>query len=297
MKGRKPEAAKEIGEDFMEFFKISQIAETFLSPSDWRQAFYYGGAFFLVLFAFQAIALYTVAKKAGYKHRWMAFVPFFSTYYIGVCGQKNKSLGMSAKLVGILAACMEVLLCAGFTLHYVGYSFAEPYIEYEQVPIYGIPFLQPMPIKLPDDKLYLSWAVFCFETLLTILEWVQLIYIFLQVMLVSAFFQTYAARRYFLFTVCSVLFPIQGILFFVVRNNAGMSYRDYIRLEQERRYRIYRQYNEQNNMYSQNGYNAPPRGGYNDGYGNGYADNRNRPENNDDPFGEFGNGHDDDPFK
>ncbi len=270
----------------MEFFKFAQVAETFMKPESWRMAMIYGAAGFLIVFVFQAIALYTIASRNGFKHKWMAFIPFLSTYYIGVCAHKNKALGLDSKLVGILAASFEFLLCAGYIMHYVGYHFAEPYITYEQIEIYGIPFLQAEPITNIAPEL--AWAGFCFQTLGDILEWVQLAYLFLQVMLVSAFFQTYAARRYFLFTVCSVLFPIQGILFFVVRNNSGMSYREYVMREQERQYRMYRQYS-QNNPYNQNGYSGqqPPRDGY-----NGYS----RPDTkDDDPFGEFGHS-DDDPF-
>lgn len=273
----------------MEFFRIVQVAETFMEPQDWRMAFIYGAAGFLILFIFQALALYTIATHGGIKHKWMAFVPFLSTYYIGVCARKNKALGLDSKIVGIIAACLEFALCAGYIMHYVGFHFVEDYIEYETREIYGMIFLEPQPIRNIDPDLV--WAGFCFQTLDIILEWVRLAYLFVQVMLFSAFFQTYAARRYFLFTIVSVIFPVvSGILFFVVRNNTGMSYREYVMREQERRYRMYRQYSR-NEQYNQNNYGQT---NYSDGpYG---YDGYNRPDTkNDDPFEEFGHS-DDDPF-
>ena len=102
----------------------------------------------------------------------------------------------------------------------------------------------------------------------------------MQIILLICFFQTYASRRYVLFALTSVLFPIMGILFFIVRNNKGVNYRDFIRAEQARQYQQYQQYqqNFNQNPYNQNPYNRNP---YN-----------NPPPSNggsgSDPFDEFG---------
>ena len=271
----------------MAFFTITQVAETFITLEYWRLAFIYGAAGFLIVFAFQAIALYTIATRNGIGHRWMAFIPILSTYYIGICARKNRALGLDSKVVGTALAVLELVLCVGYIMHYVGYHFAEQnnytFIE-EQPYFYGMVLRE---VKL-DQSIYassLAWAGFCFEILGEILDWIKLVYLFLQVMILSAFFQTYSARRYFLFTIISILVPVQGILFFAVRNNKGMSYREYLMREQERQYRMYRQYN-QNNQYNQpNNYN-------------GSSDYNGVPRQdikNEDPFNEFGSS-DDDPF-
>ena len=272
----------------MDFFRITQTAESLLEVEYWRMAFIYGAVGFLIVFVFQAIALYTIASHGGIAHKWMAFVTILSTYYIGICARKNKALGLDSKLVGIIAAALEFALCAGFTMHYVGYHFAEPYIVYvEAQEFYGFVLLEP---TIPNIDPELAWAGFCYLILGDILDWVNLIYLFAQIMLISAFFQTYAAKKYFLFTIASVLLPVQGILFFVVRNNTGMNYREYMMREQERQYRMYRQY-RQNNQYNQNNYGQ-------NNYGDrpyGYGENSRPEPNNEDPFEEFGNSNDD-PF-
>lgn len=271
----------------MEFFTIAQVVEMFMQPQNWRFAFLYAAPGFLVMYVFQAIALYTIASRGGIAHKWMAFIPFLSTYYIGVCARKNKALGMDSKIVGIIAASLEFVLCAGYAMHYVGYHFIQPHLEFEPIDIYGVTFLQANIDSNIGPEL--AWAVFCFKTLGEILDWVQLVFIFIQVMLLSAFFQTYAARRYLLFTILSVIFPIQGVFFFVVRNNKGMSYREYVMREQERRYRMYREFT-QNNQYNQNNY------GQNNYGERPYGYDAPRPETkNEDPFEEFGHS-DEDPF-
>ena len=130
--------------------------------------------------------------------------------------------------------------------------------------------------------------------------WVDLIFLALQVFVLSAFFQTFAARRYFLFTITSVLFPIQGILIFILRNNRGMNYREFMRREQERQYRVYQQYYRQNqgsDPYGQNGYQGGNYGDPYSGENSSYGGN----SGSSDPFSDLGNsggnkGGNDDPF-
>lgn len=273
----------------MAFFSFVQTAETFIEPTYWRTAMIYGAVGFLIVFVFQTIALYTVATRNGIANKWMAFVPVLNTYYIGVCARKNKPLGLDSKLVGIVIAVLELLLCAGYIMHYVGHYFAEPYIQIvSQQDYYGLPIYE---VSIPNIDPKLAWAGFCYLTLGDILYWISLLYSIMEILLISAFFQTYAPRRYFLFTIVSIFIPIvQGILFFVVRNNKGMNYREYLMREQERRYRMYRQYS-QNDRYGQNNYGQNSYGQSNYGY-NEYP----RPETkNEDPFEEFDKS-DDDPF-
>lgn len=277
----------------MDFFEYATIVQNFTTYDTRWVPYLVGGLCFAIVFIFSAVALYTIAKREGYGHKWMAFVPFFNTYYIGVCAQKNRVFNLDAKKVAMLTAILEALLVAGNILYYVSYELllAGNYIEIRmEDTAYGLAMTSySVSSTLPD---YLDWAAWCFLNLNTyILWWVQLIYLFLEVLVLSCFFQTYATRRYFLFTITSVLFPIQGILFFIVRNNTGMSYRDYMRREQERQYRMYQQYNRQNNnpynnSYNQNPYNQNPysQGGYNPPP----QDDRAAGNSDDDPFSEFG---------
>ncbi len=271
----------------MDFSRYIIVSSYFVTDKLWWLPIVCVGAFFAVVFALQAIALYTVASRSGYKNKWMAFVPFLSTYYIGVCAQKNKIFNrVDARIFSAVAAVMEFLLLGGSIVYYVAILLLarSGCLEITINEMTSM-VLAEIVGSIPNN---LFWAEWCFNNLYDyILSWFSLLFMFVQVLLLSAFFQTYSARRYFIFTVASALFPIQGIIFFIIRNNKGYNYREYLRLEQERRYRTYQQFQQQN--FSQNPYNQNPysRNGESGPYG-GYD---NRPSGGvkpEDPFAEFG---------
>ncbi|MDE6504891.1 MAG: hypothetical protein K2L42_03375 [Clostridia bacterium] len=282
----------------MDFFDYASIALQFVNADTIWIPLLVGALCFLNVFAFQACGLFVIAGREGYKHRWMAFVPFVNTYYIGVCGRKNRTFRtVDTKWLALAAAILEFLLVIGYIVSYVAQFKllnAGCVYEVEELGAYGLPVTSYVLRNVPAE---LAWAAWCYEILGYILMAFDLVFIALQVFVLSAFFQTYAARRYFLFTLTSVLFPVQGILIFIIRNNKGMNYREFMRREQERQYRMYQQFQQQN--FNQNPYNQNPYS-RNDGYGqNGY--NNQNPYNGgygsrsaggaqDDPFSEFGEG-------
>lgn len=284
----------------MDFFEYAELVQIFTNNETLWVSYLVGGLCFAVVFIFSAVALYTIAVREGYRHKWMACIPFFNTYYIGVCGQKNRCLNLDAKKVSMVTAIIEAILVVGYTVYYIGNSLLASggyMILVEETGYGGLNILSySLTSNVPAS---LSWAEWCFNYLDTyILWWLQLVYLFLDIMVLACFFQTFAARRYFLFTITSVLFPIQGILFFVLRNNTGMNYRDFMRREQERQYRMYQQYNRQqynpyNNPYNGNPYDNPynqnpySQGGYRSDPSQGTQGGT---SNADDPFAEYGGG-------
>lgn len=287
----------------MDFFKYASVASLFADKL-WVQLLV-GALCFAIVFIFQAVGLYILAGHEGCKNRWMAFVPFLNTYYIGVLGQKNRCIrGVSTKTLALILAVFEAILFSLYVFYYVGIAAVAPYYKPtgetttsmwsdQVVDVYGL-------VGVPDR---LAWAAWCYNVLGVILEWVQLAFLFLQVLVLSAFYQTFAARRYFIFTLTSVFFPVRGIIIFIIRNNRGMNYRDYLRREQERQYRMYRQYTGQNfndSPYNQNpysrSYSQPPQEDpFRDSFEKG---NENAKPQSDDPFSEFNfKKPDDDNFK
>ena len=118
----------------MDFFKYADFAEYFVSTNNRWLIYLVGGLCFLIVFIFQAVALYTIATKAGYKNRWMAFIPFFNTYYIGVCAQKNKCFNsINAKTIGLVTAIFEFVLVAAYIVYHVAFSLVEQYLYFEEV--------------------------------------------------------------------------------------------------------------------------------------------------------------------
>lgn len=284
----------------MDFSRYIIAASYFVTNKFWWLYILFICLFFAVVFVLQAIALYTVSSREGYKYRWLAFIPIVSTYYIGVCAQKNKVFNkVDTRIIGLVTAVLELLLIAGSAVYYAAsVSLASAGcldIKFNEM----TNLIEISAVGVPQS---LSWAVWCLDNLYDyILSWFNLVFMFAQVLLLSAFFQTYASRRYFIFTLASVIVPVQGIIFFVIRKNKGLSYRDFIRIEQERRYRTYQQYQQQN--FNQNPYNRNPYSNNRNMNNGPYADNggQQRQTPPDDPFAEFGgsgNGADNsDPFE
>lgn len=294
----------------MDFFKYTFISDTILrmltGTVDMRKSFVSGALLFAVLYIFQAVGLYTVAVRGGYKNKWMAFIPVLNTYYIGVCGQKNRFLKINTKIVSLIAAIAEGLLCVLCILYYVSYFQldAANCIRIESVPeMYTGLYQVSAEVDASHVPSYLFWTIWYMTYYGIFVDIISIVYLFSLIITLSCFFQTYAARRYFLFAFTSILFPVRGILIFAVRKNKGMSYAEYVRSVQERMYRQYR--NQQgNDPYNQNPYNQNP---YNQ---NPYSNENNRqsyPEEPhtqsrspepEDPFSEFGSakGNGGDPF-
>ncbi len=278
----------------MDFFELIYYAEFFISydASDPFKSFWMSlviaGALFLVLYVLQAVALWTISGREGYKHRWMAFVPILNTYYIGVVSDKNRFYHFPAKSISAALAVVELLLVIGNIIDYAVAGIVYAGNLYE--PVYSTYFdamiLSGYTASAAISNTWLGWI---FDNLdAYVLTWVNLVYILLHVLVVITFFQTYACRRYVIMSIASVFFPVKAILMFAVRNNRGLNYRDYVRGEQRRRYEMYQQYSDQNGGNNYGGYNpysgrpsAPPPG-------NPYSSSSGNSSSAEDPFDGLG---------
>lgn len=252
-----------------------------------------GGLMYAVVYTFRAIGLYTIANREGYKSKWMAFVPVLSTYYIGVCGQKNKFFNIKTRTIAIVAAITEVVIIGLFILYYVSFYNVAPYLkvrDFQEI-LWRNGSIIYNEWGLTDNFEFnypeLAWAGWCYRYLMSyVIDILELFYLLAMIVTLNCFFQTYSPRRYFIFTLFSILFPsVQGIFIFAVRNNKGVRYADYVRIMQEKMYRQYRsQQNFNQNPYNQNPYS----GGYNN-YSGQQA--QQQPQNSAEPeapFSEFG---------
>ena len=170
----------------------------------------------------------------------------------------------------------------GYILYYVAAFTIWDYIKWDLGP-YDLWYASGVD-GLPASMQWLSWIFFNLNDY--ILSWFELIFIVLKLFLLTAFFRTYSARQYMLFSIVGALLPLTGILIFAVRNNAGMSYSDYIRKVREQNYRMYQQ--QYGNPYNQNYNQNPYQGGY-DNSGS-YGGPSGAPT--EDPFDEYGSSSD-----
>lgn len=297
----------------MEFFSFSNISDMLVMLITGDPYYTYlwvslvvGAVCFAVLYALEAVALYTIAKNNGYGKRWMAFVPFFNTYYIGVLADKNKTFNTRTKnfslALAIIEACCVALnvlyTVAVFLLFSGNYLKAIPENFYNSAgELIGSVFTGKYElVGLPAN---LEWAWWVFSSMNSyILSFLELAYLVLAVFVLSSFFRTYSARNYMLFTILSIIFPIKALFMFCVRKNKGRNYVEYLRERQKRQYDAYQQYMRDQGGYNNNGYNGY--GNYQNGYYNGGAAQNGRPSAPEDPFGGLGesggNPPADDPF-
>lgn len=254
-------------------------------------------AVWLVLFILQGVGLAKMAKNAGVKHRWLAFVPFVDLLYMGrlvgscdVFGRKMKKPGiytMAASVVStvfcLAAVAAEILLFTVYRGNMVPNSEGYTYWELTGFGLFVYNFY-----RLSDFFLIIF----------------ELIYMILLFILLTGLYKKYYAKGYMILSWVGLLFPISRyIVVFVLRNNKAVDYEAYMRAKREEFLRRSRQnpygpYGGQYGPYNQGGpyggYNNGPYGGYNNGpYGaNGpNAGNQNPGQSGpDDPFSEFAPG-------
>jgi hypothetical protein len=204
-----------------------------------------------------------------------------------VVSSKNKFYNIPAKTISLIAAVLEGAYCILEIVYYVGM------LTLAKKGFLGIAYSSNgiatglMPYAVPSNFAWAEWIAYYFED--AILWWVQLLYIAAEVITIILFFQTYSAKHYIAFSLAAIIFPLAGIFFFVVRNNRGVNYAEYVREMQARRYAMYQQYNRQNmnNQYNYNPYSGrtqqPPTS-------NPYEQQRtNYSSAPSDPFDEFSN--------
>lgn len=299
--------------EFIDFTNMAQMLAEIITEDPYYTYYWLallvGGIIFLTFYALEAVALFTIAKKNGYKNRWMAFVPFLNTYYIGVLADKNKTFKTKTKYFSIPMAVLEFLNVAIFVLSSVAI-----------ITLFNTQCVKAVPesIYSPNGDLLLTvftgnyevssnlpsslyWAWWVFSNISSLSYVFELLYLVFAVFVLSAFFRTYAPKNYFVFTIFSVILPIKSIFMLCVRDNRATSYTDYMKDVQRKRYNAYQEYMRNNGGYGNfNGANYNGGNYNNNGYGNGGSYNHAEPQ---DPFGGLGeNGSnkkpkDEDPFE
>ncbi len=180
----------------MDFFEYASMADIFAPTKLWVQLLI-GGLCFAIVFIFEAIGLYTIAVRNGYKNKWMAFIPFFNTYYIGVCAQKNKFYNVNTKTIGLIAAITEAVLVFLYIFALISGSLVDKYLEKvtETHWLFGEYETYTLNIGAVPDNL--QWAAWVYRYMSTyILSILDLVFNIMQIILLICFFQTYAVKNF-----------------------------------------------------------------------------------------------------
>ncbi len=233
-------------------------------------------AIVLGFFVLQGFGLLRMAKNRSIGKRFLAFVPFAGTWYIGKLageceffGHKIKRAGLYAMLAQIVTTLFCLLVIAAQT--YLIATVGEPQVDQLGSPYWG--GLTGFPVIAERFYTIGSQILFIFE----------LVYQILTVVLLMGLYKKYYPKNYILLGILALFIPLSRyVVIFVLRNRKAINYEEYIRARREAYMRQQQQYyntygNPYGNPYGQhqqpgqqNPYNHPP---------------QNKPE---EPFGEFG---------
>lgn len=233
-------------------------------------------AVWLALFILQGVGLFTMAKKAGLKNKWLAFVPFADLILMGklagtcsIFGRKVKRSGLYAMLASLVS-----------TLYFAAVIVA-------QILLFTIYRNDSVDGSIWTNLTGFGNFVYNFYMISDLLGGiVELIYVILLFILLTGLYKKYYAKGYLILSWVGLFLPVSRyIVVFVLRNNKAIDYEAYMRAKREeymRRnpYGPYGPYGGPYNPGNQGPYNQGPynQGPYNQGpYNQG-------------PYGQSGNG-------
>ena len=233
-------------------------------------------AVWLALFILQGVGLFTMAKKAGLKNKWLAFVPFADLILMGklagtcsIFGRKVKRSGLYAMLAALVS-----------TLYFAAVIVA-------QILLFTIYRNDSVDGSIWTNLTGFGNFVYNFYMISDLLGGiVELIYVILLFILLTGLYKKYYAKGYLILSWVGLFLPVSRyIVVFVLRNNKAIDYEAYMRAKREeymRRnpYGPYGPYGGPYNPGNQGPYNQGPynQGPYNQGpYNQG-------------PYGQSGNG-------
>ncbi len=249
----------------MEFFDWMAIPETILSFFNFSVdetvesimrvqlqtliiTLYVTAGLYLLGHLFGGFGLYKMAKRAGDKCAWMAFLPFLNTYLSGRLAGETNVFGTKVKRMGLYAALLEFVYVAIniFTLFLSMFMMRPEWYKLTYTETAAGTFLGT---ELAADNMPvgLRWM----PTTLNVMNIVGIVWYFVTlfafIVLYAAFFRKYFARSPYMMAFLCSFFPVRGYVFFAVRNNKPVDYNEWL---QERIRRM---------QQSQNLYGYPPR--------------------------------------
>lgn len=248
----------------MDLIRIMQAAINFYVG---RNTFWYlliPCIIYLTLLILGGLGLFRMASRRGIKYKWRAFIPFVNTYLLGdIAGKNCTFFGARLKLAKLWVTICEVLavIAGGFAIFctiflYSGYFEGVRSLEeskYYSGYYYYVWSVEKMTVT---QKVFYYGSFNCYGKIYYLFE--LLYYVFFVTVIMNVF-RRYAPAQSTMFTLLSILFPVENIFVFAISGNKEVNYNEYIKA----RYARYR------NRYN----NPPPYGGYGGYYrggGSGY---------------------------
>lgn len=235
----------------------------------------------LVVFVLQGIGLYTMAKKRNLSKKWLAFIPFVSTYYIGKLAGEGQMFGKKVSRLNVytlLSQIVVALLCfARIAAEVYLYTQCLDHLQYDQNNIAYWAGLTGMELKI----------LRFYEISSYLLMVLGLIYEILLTMLLLGLYRQYSPKNYNFLGVLTFLYPVSsGAILFALRKRKAVDFDAYMRARREAYMRQQQQYQ---NMYGTpyNPYGTPYGQRQNPYNPYGQSAPQNQPKEEEEPFAEF----------
>ncbi len=254
-------------------------------------AFVIASAVFVLVYAFKAVGLYTMAKNAKKeKLLWCAFVPFASTYLIGELAGDVRFGNVKIKRFGLYAMAFEILYVASSLMQTIpaAYAFTNNLYTITESSVGDIVYVRwAYSASFPQGVVKMANVAYVLDYIFMVL------FLIAEVFMLIGFFRKYAPASYiWMVILCAVISIATAFLIFAFRNRAPVDYNRYMQARAERYRRMQQAQYGPYGPYGQNPYGQNP-------YGNPYG----RPQNGqpssekpDDPFGEYSSKGAEDPF-
>lgn len=171
----------------------------------------------ITCFVFKGIGLSSIAKREGYKHTFLAYIPFASYFLLGKIVGGVKVFGYRVKNLGLVAM-IAMFLTYLLTGVYEGFMYGGNIVSLITTGELGV---------LPNvyGNVWIDVVLNVFTLVASV------VYIIADVFLMLTFFMYYGKKYQILYSLLSILFePVFGILVFAVRKHERFDYSQYMKM-------------------------------------------------------------------
>ncbi len=245
---------------------------------------------------FGGFGLYKLAKRAGDKFAWMAFVPILNTYLSGRLAGETKVFGAKCKRLGLYVSLIEILYIAisAFMLVLSFCMLRGAFIDISDRQLSDGTIVRILTFKSVETvPVNIRWIMKAYD----IIYFIKLFWYFVTlvtfIMLYSAFFRKYYARSPFTMAFLCSFFPVRGYVLFAVRNNAAIDYDQWMqanirRMQQQQAQQYGGPQPPYGGSYGGNSYGGPQGGEpFSDVSGTNDSTNGGTPPDSNEPFSDL----------
>lgn len=245
---------------------------------------------------FGGFGLYKLAKRAGDKFAWMAFVPILNTYLSGRLAGETKVFGAKCKRLGLYVSLIEILYIAisAFMLVLSFCMLRGAFIDISDRQLSDGTIVRILTFKSVETvPVNIRWIMKAYDIIYFIKLFWYFVTLFMFIMLYSAFFRKYYARSPFTMAFLCSFFPVRGYVLFAVRNNAAIDYDQWMqanirRMQQQQAQQYGGPQPPYGGSYGGNSYGGPQGGEpFSDVSGTNDSTNGGTPPDSNEPFSDL----------